>query len=574
MKNISLFIKILWGYILLLIILTTLIFGFSFSVIKDQRLENLKEELKEKAILISHLIKQQVGQNTNLDTTIKNLGNDLSCRITIIQSDGLVLADSEKDPENMDNHINRKEIQEAKISGMGHSIRYSITIKSEMVYLAIKTDFKVKTLYIRTSLWLKEIDQLVFSLKMNFFQSVLLMLIISLMLAFLFSKSITNPINKLALFAKQLPKESFRTRINYTGKDEIGELAKSLNLMAGEIEFLFEKLDNERDELDAIINNIRSGLLVINDQDQIILANLSAKNIFKMKHLQNKHFWEIIPTREFEELYKRHRSKKEFIREEIQFKNLVFHVSFIYMQSQNESICVLNDITEAKKLEKTKKDFVTNVSHELRTPLTAIKGFIETLREDEDDESKKHYLTIINRNTERLINIVKDLLMLSNLESNKQKLELDNIDIYELIKNVSTIFEPRFQENNIRFQIINDKKTQHIKADFFKMEQVFINLIDNAIKYSAAENITISLKEENKKLSIIVEDNGVGIRKENLDRLFERFYVVDKSRSRKLGGTGLGLSLVKHIVQLHNAEIDVDSEEGKGTKFIIHFTLT
>ena len=575
MKNISFFLKILWGYILLFCILTTLIFGFSFKVIKNQRLDNLKGELKEKATLLYYYLNNDslISNTAKLDSIIKKMGSELSCRFTIIHNNGKVLADSEENPTYMDNHINRNEIQAALDTGMGHSIRYSITVKTEMLYVALLKEINNEKIFVRTSLWLKEIDELIFSLKFSFFQSVLLMLIISLLLAFIFSKSITKPINKLALFSKQLSKENFRTRINYDGKDEIGQLAKSLNLMADEIESLFKKLDDERDELDAIINNIRSGLLVFNKNDQIILANQSAKNIFKLGNLINKHFWELIPTDEFQSIYKKHRENKEFMKEDIQFKNLVFRISFVYMQNQKQSICVLNDITEAKKLEKTKKDFVTNVSHELRTPLTAIKGFVETLEDDETDPSKKHYLTIIQRNTERLINIVKDLLMLSNLESARQKLELEEIDLHELILNVSKIFEPRLQESKISFEVIKENNIKLINADYFRLEQVFINLIDNAIKYSNASKISITLEEKKQSLEVSVKDNGVGIKKENIDRIFERFYVVDKSRSRKLGGTGLGLSLVKHIIQQHNGDIRLESDLEKGSNFIITFYL-
>ena len=241
-----------------------------------------------------------------------------------------------------------------------------------------------------------------------------------------------------------------------------------------------------------------------------------------------------------------------------------------YLKETDEIVFILHDTTELQQLETIKKDLILNVSHELRTPLTSIKGFLETL-EDELENDHAYYIQVIKRNTDRLIHIVNDLLILAKLE-HSQKLEYEEIDLAELFDNMSLLFENKIKEKNISLLKEIDSNLPKLQADRFKLEQVLINLIDNAIKYTDIG--TVKLKAYfDKKFYLEVSDSGRGIPQKHLDRLFERFYVVDKSRSRKLGGSGLGLSIVKHIVQLHNGEIKVTSEIGKGTVFTVILPL-
>jgi two-component system phosphate regulon sensor histidine kinase PhoR len=224
-------------------------------------------------------------------------------------------------------------------------------------------------------------------------------------------------------------------------------------------------------------------------------------------------------------------------------------------------------------VENIKRDLVANVSHELRTPLTAIKGYIETLEEEIPCEQFK-YIDTIKKNTERIIHIVDDLLTLVSLEDVSSKLYVSKVDLCELVRQIIPTFKHRLEEKNLDIEILCDKELPLINADAFRLEQVFVNLIDNAIKYSVRGTIRIEMHiEDEETVKIIVSDEGIGIPKEHRERIFERFYTVDKSRSRKFGGTGLGLSIVKHIILLHDGNIQVESQEGKGTKFIIHLPI-
>jgi len=241
---------------------------------------------------------------------------------------------------------------------------------------------------------------------------------------------------------------------------------------------------------------------------------------------------------------------------------------------KNEVIILLHDISELNKLETIKKDFVINVSHELRTPLTAMKGFSETLLDELKDDETKRYAEIINRHTNRLIRIVNDLLLLSELEQTNNNILFEKIKISEIINNVYNLFLQKSNDKNIEMDKSIENPERIIEIDTFRFEQLLVNLIDNAFKYTDSGKISIISKEFNNNQVFCIQDTGVGIPDGDKDRIFERFYTVDKSRSRRVGGTGLGLSIVKHIVLLHKGKIEIESELNKGTKFIITIPFT
>ncbi|MCX5898555.1 MAG: ATP-binding protein, partial [Proteobacteria bacterium] len=284
--------------------------------------------------------------------------------------------------------------------------------------------------------------------------------------------------------------------------------------------------------------------------------------------VDGKFYWEVIRDPQFSALIDRVARDKTGCVDELIIQGNAFLCSASPLVSQDKIIVMCHDVTELKRLEKIKKDFVVNVSHELRTPLTAIKGFVETIEDDIDDKNRG-YLTIIRRNTDRLINIVADLLLLSELEEKGAALSLEACDLKIMLEQMRKIFEPRLKEKGLSLTIRADQALPDVMADAFKLEQVFVNLIDNAIKYTEKGGITVSLLQRNGHVLIEIQDTGIGIPREHLSRIFERFYVVDASRSKQLGGTGLGLSIVKHIILLHSGTIDGESTPGKGAKFII-----
>ncbi len=335
---------------------------------------------------------------------------------------------------------------------------------------------------------------------------------------------------------------------------------------------IFEKLSHQKELLDNIISSIQEGLLLIDKKGVILLTNDSFRKISESQNIENKHYREVLVGIEFDDLINNVITRKKNLVREILLNNKTFLCSATFLHKNEEVVLLFHDITELKNIEKIKKDFVTNVSHELRTPLTAIKGFAETL-EDEVDEKCRHYVDIIKINTDRLVRIVQDLLILSELEEKDTRLELENLNIVELIESVAKLFEEKIMAKKLNLKLNINKNTPTLRADSFKLEQLLINLIDNAVKYTETGEIKISVRQKGKYIILEIRDTGIGIPKKYLSRIFERFFVVDKSHSRKLGGTGLGLSIVKHIVQLHNGQINVKSASGAGSKFTVNLPI-
>jgi len=567
----SLFFKVFLSFCLIILSFSILVFFFSFKTIKNHYINTLSLDLKNLAYTLKLKVLPLIEEKDfkRLDSLVKEIGKKIKTRITIIAPSGKVLADSEKNPEFMENHNNRPEVKQAKIKGFGKSLRFSTTVKEEMLYVAIPVKSKEKFLGIlRVSLFLKDINRLLNNLKNRIFGIVIFMTFLSLLGAFFFSKNLSYPLKELVSASKKLADGDFSARVSFKRKGEIGELAESFNKMSEELKRLFDNLTLKQEELNSIISSLEEGLLVLDKKGKIILFNESFKKIAQINP-EGKFWWEVLRNPEVDKLIEKAKKEERVSSKELELNGKVFLCSLVFIPSKEELIIVLHDITEFKKLEKIKKDFVVNVSHELRTPLTAIKGYVETL-EEEIKGNSKHYLDIIKKHTERLINIVSDLLLLSELEEKGLTQIKEDVNLEEIAKNVCKIFEQKAKEKNLELNLICENKPV-IKGDPFKLEQMFINLIDNAIKYTEEGEVSVFLRQTDKEVIIKVKDTGIGIPKEHLDRIFERFYVVDKSRSKKLGGTGLGLSIVKHIVLLHNGKIDVESTPGKGTEFTITF---
>jgi two-component system phosphate regulon sensor histidine kinase PhoR len=395
--------------------------------------------------------------------------------------------------------------------------------------------------------------------------------ILSLFVAIYFTRSLTNPINKLIAGSKKVAAGNFRTEVILQGEGEFKQLADNFNFMTDRIHTLFTQLARQKDELDTIISSIQEGLVVMHGDGRIIFSNKSFKELVNNEQTDNKYIWEIARNVKINELVEKVQAGKVNVAGELELNNRFLLASVTWLNKRDEMVMILHDITELKKLETIKKDFVVNVSHELRTPLTAIKGFAETLYDTVTGDNK-HYIEIINKHTDRLINIVNDLLLLSDLEEKGlQQIHVENISLNVLITSVIKIFEKKVVEKKLYLKFVPTENLPVIKGEYFKLEQVFINLIDNAVKYTDEGGVEIffNLNKEKNMLKINVQDTGIGIPKQDLQRVFERFYVVDKSRSRTAGGTGLGLSIVKHIVMLHNGKIEVESQVGSGTKFSV-----
>jgi two-component system phosphate regulon sensor histidine kinase PhoR len=572
-KNI--FFRIFISHLLLAVGISLLLVAFSFRLVKKHYIGTLTNDLEKIALALDKTLRPFItlGDFSTLNSVVKDMGKKIKVRITVVDSKGVVLADSEENPEKMENHGMRPEILPAFYGKTGSSLRFSETVEQEMLYVAIPITDNAGVLVgaLRVSLFLTQIQELLSYIMRNVIIIAALLAIFSLLAAFFYAKSLARPISELASAADEVAGGNFNIEVLTEGTGEISRLTKNFNDMVVRIRELISQLSEQKDSLNVVVSSIREALIVIDEEEKIILMNDSFREIFRSSEAKNKNYWEVVREPKFEEIIDEIKRNKKDLTREMQIHDRDFICSVAFLEKHNEIVVTLHEITEIKKTEKIKKDFISNVSHELRTPLTAIKGFIETLLSTANGENKR-YLEIIERQTERLINIVKDLLKLSELEDireGKREFGFSKVYLKELIGNVFNIYEKEIKSKGLKSIVKIEKSVPKIKGDPFKLEQLFINLIENAIKYTERGEIILAAKKEDKSVIVEISDTGIGIARKHLSRIFERFYVVDKSRSKEFGGTGLGLSIVKHIVQLHNGEIRIDSTLGKGTKFTI-----
>lgn len=565
-----LFTKIFGGYLVAIVIFALLMPIFAFKPVRNLYLRLFTENLQNLAVTLQPEIDRlfQTGRYTELDAFVKRSSARIRSRVTVIDADGTVRADSQADPKSMDNHRTRPEVFEAIKGGVGKSLRFSHTVDTDMLYVALPLEREGKVAgVIRMSAYLKDVNTLMDDVRGKIFNTALLITLLSLVVAFFIARGISLPLKKLVAAAKNLAGGTFDTRLISTRERDLKELAESFNAMAIETRRLFEELTKRNEELGAIISAIDEVLLVLDRDGRIKLANQSIAKLSGQERVEGRFYWEVLRSPEFGELIREIREEAGHRTAEIESNGRVFLCSVTEMAPREELVAVLHDVTDARNLEKVKKDFIANISHELRTPLTAIKGFVETMEEEEEIKNTR-YLEIIKRHTDRLMNIVNDLLLLSGLEESG-RLEKERVDLDELSRTISRMFDPRLRDKNLTLTIEADESSHLVYGDPFKLEQMLINLLDNAIKYTETGGITLTLSRDRTSVVVSVRDTGIGIPRDQLPRIFERFYVVDKSRSKKMGGTGLGLSIVKHIVLLHGGRIEVDSLPGQGTTFTV-----
>lgn len=384
----------------------------------------------------------------------------------------------------------------------------------------------------------------------------------------LLARGLDAPLRELIAAFRRISAGDFSVRVmpgRYGSRRELGE---SFNAMAERTRSLVADLARQQDALNAVIGSIREGLVVLDRSGRIVTANQSFLRIAGEPAAVGRFHWEVLRESNFTDLVRQAESTFLPVTGDVEMAGRSYVCSATRLAAHDETVVTLHDVTELANAARMKRELVVNVSHELRTPLTAIRGFVETMEETAAPENAR-YLEVIRRHTDRLTNLVQDLLTLSELEEREPRLELEKVDLRPLVAGVLAMFEGSTTAKGLTLALNAPETEFPVKADRFRLEQVFINLIDNALKYTERGSISVTLTREGGVVRAVVEDTGIGIEASHLPRLFERFYVVDKSRSRSAGGTGLGLAIVKHIVLLHRGDITVSSTPGAGTRFTI-----
>lgn len=499
------------------------------------------------------------------------------CRVTLIGYDGWVLADTESDPETMDNHKGRPEIMEALASGSGASVRYSDTLGMDMLYAALRYDDDGTVIRAATPLAqsFRNRDLLI----ANLIVVLLVALLLSAVLGSRFANTISRPIRDMALLSRGMAGGDFSQRMFIRGVREVKDLGNSFNQMADALEKTITDLENKKNQLAAILASMDSGVVAVDDQYNVILLNPAAKGFFHIEEeCIGRYFLRICPDTRMEDVITRTIQERSMQVQEIEAigeTKRVLRVTGSPILRDGHvlgAVLLIQDITELRELERVRKDFVANVTHELKTPLTSIKGFVETLQAGaiEDGETARKFLSIIDIETERLYRLINDILTLSKLEGMQIGLGIQNVRVGDVVGEVFDMLSPRTQEKRITMDYLEEPKGVRIQAVRDRMKELVLNLVDNAIKYTpAGGEVRVRVYEMAVNFVLSVEDTGIGIEKKHLPRLFERFYRVDRGRSREMGGTGLGLSIVKHIALSMGGSVSVTSVPGQGSTFTV-----
>ncbi len=543
-------------------------------------------ELKVRAVLFNQLAGTiTVTDSTGIDSIAIFLGKETETRYTVILHDGTVFADSKEKPEVMDNHRDRPEIKEALQGYTGISTRYSRTLKRKLIYVAIPgIKDSISGYVIRTSIPLVTLMDAIDVFSSRLTTVVLIILVISILVSLFISRRVSKPLLLLKQAANRFSRGDLSHDYSVYNDLETSQLARSMNKMAEQLDERIQKITLQKNEQNAILSSMIEGVVALDNDEHVLLMNEAAGLILGIEpeKARGKSIQETIRNTEIFRFVNQLHKESTVVRREITIfssagTEIIIQFQGTILKGANNTVqgtvFVMHDITDIKRLENMRREFVANVSHELRTPLTSIKGFVETLQDGAQKipEDRERFLHIINNHVDRLNALVEDLLTISRLEreGKAEEVNLETVSAAQIIDHVLEVCVPEAKKKDIQITCDIEPETS-ITCEPPLLEQACINLVDNAVKYSNnGENITVTSRRNDTSVEIQVIDNGPGIAEKHLSRLFERFYRVDKARSRKEGGTGLGLAIVKHIAMLHNGTAAVKSEIGRGSEFSI-----
>ncbi len=518
----------------------------------------------------------------DVDGRCKRLGRIAQTRLTVILASGTVIGDTEEDPAHMDNHAARPEVARALDGQVGFSLRYSDTARNSRVYVAVPVLREgAVTAVIRASVSLESVERAVRRVNLSMLLGAAVVVLVAAGLSLIISRRITRPINQLREGAERIARGDVALRLAPPGASELAQLAASMNFMADQLCERIQTITRQRNEVDTILSSMVEGVLAVDRDQRVISLNRAAATMFgaSPERAVGQALHEIVRNPRLRECIAQALAESGPVEQDIVLQNgeeSHIHLRVTVLRGEKEdhvgALLVLNDVTRLRRLERARSDFVDNVSHEIRTPITSIKGYAETLLDGalEDAEEARHFLGIIVRQSDRLNALVNDILALSTMEraSDEQQARFELASVCEVIEAAVQTCAPKADEKKIRIEVACQALTATFSPPL--LEQAMVNLLDNAIKYSdPGGEIRIEAVKAGESVRIRVADHGCGIPSEHLARLFERFYRVDKARSRTLGGTGLGLAIVKHIARVHGGNVYVESTPGQGSCFTI-----
>ena len=529
------------------------------------------------------------GAYDRIDSLAKEIGEKAATRVTVILPSGRVVGDTHEDPAVMDNHADRVEVSRAIRTGMGVSNRYSRTLGQEMMYVGRRLEHESGLLgVLRTAVPFTPIDRTIGRMTSRVLLGGILIALLAAGLSLWISRRHSRPLEAMKEGAERFAAGELAFRLPLPDSEEMSALAAALNRMATELDERLRDIRRQRNQLEAVLSSMVEGVIAVDVEEHVIRMNRAAARMLQCSPAEAR-------ERSIQEV-SRSSELQRFVAETLESDALVERDLGIYAEGDRivrahgtglwdergarmGALIVLNDITRLRRLENIRRDFVANVSHEIKTPITAIRGFVETLRETtpgEDPENTERFLEIIARHVERLEALLEDLLDLSRIEEEEEAggIGLRSGHLADVLHGAAGMVREKTGVREDPFRIACPPDLV-VPMNPILLEQAFVNLLENAVKYSPpGSEVHVSAARAEGEVAVRVEDRGGGIPAEHLDRIFERFYRVDRSRSRKLGGTGLGLAIVKHVVQVHGGRVEVESTPGKGSTFTVRLGVT
>lgn len=572
---------------LLLIALTILPTAwFATRIFRDFYIANIRTEVSQRATMLKPQILQHLSDPNFLEFCRKTV-EDSGTRLTVIAPNGKVLYDSDGDYSTMPSHEERPELKQALAERrLVSSQRYSATLMKEMIYVADPlVDAKGDVVgAFRLSLPLAVVDTNIGALKIKLFFFAVFLALLSMGFGLLISRRLSRPLEEVRKSVVRMAEGDLNKRISAAGSiEEINALAEAVNSLGVQLKLRISDITSRKNELSTILSSMSEGVIAVDPDLRMIIVNKAAREILGMKEdsVEGHTVYEVLRNPHMQSFVERLLATRSPAEDELEWdageKRLLVLRGSIMMDSESPSgaVVVIRDITRMRKLEDMRRDFVANVSHEIKTPVTAIKTAVETLAAQSDSfpPPLRRFLEIIGRHADRLADLVGDVLSLSALESGSSSMGMlfsfRQESLFRILQTALELCRSRAESAQVTLKLECGEKIR-LFADASLLEQAVVNLVDNAIKYSpAGETVRIDGEEKEDHILIRVSDHGCGIPEQEHDRIFERFYRVDKARSRKLGGTGLGLSIVKHIVLAHHGTVHVESVPGEGSTFVI-----
>jgi len=503
-------------------------------------------------------------------------------RVTVIASDGKVLGDSQSNIQTMENHADRPEIRDAFLKGSGQSSRHSVSVDKNLSYYAVRYSVPGgPPVVFRFALPQQAVDQELWEFRRRLSLASLVMLFVTGIASLLISQSFSGRVERLERFSLRVAEGDFRPIDADRTGDGLEALAVSLNATAGRLDRTIRTLTEERNLSSAILGSMVEGVAVVNSSERLLFANTGFAEILGLDvpPQSGSALVEVVRQTELLEAVRAVVKGEPRVETEIVTGTLRQHFFAVTVASVRAAdaagaVIVLHDITELRKLERVRRDFVANVSHEFKTPLTAIQGFAETLLAGaiDDPQNRLRFLEIILEHSRRLARLTDDLLKLSKMDADKLELEIRRLSVTQFVESCIETTQRTAAEKELRVSVNLQLPLPDIAADRRRLAEVLQNLLDNAMQYTpAGGQIMVGASANGTEITFTVSDTGIGIPQADQSRIFERFYRVDVARSREVGGTGLGLSISKHLVEAHGGRIWVESEVGQGSQF--HFTV-